>query len=258
MPRGYFLVAENKEISWDIKCELHHEYAKEQVPQDQAELYIEIEQVNNVIRELKYTAESRKKEYSQKLLTLAQAGLIGETAQPNLAKLSLKELKEEILIREGGRIKNKYMIKLGIIALALGFISIIIGASILDNCYKTFSAYFFVWAGAMAGTWISFGVRKISIRFEDLHMIEEDRMNPFIRLMFIGLTSVLLLLFLKSGIVTITVGTFNSVSIDTNIEFQLLLGSIAGLAEYKLTIDLFNKASSILKLSNSSNNTQNF
>jgi hypothetical protein len=209
---------------------------------------LEVELLNSMIKELKYTDEERRREYFYKLLSLARVGLVGETAQPKLAMLSLNKLKEEIMIREASKIKNKHMIRLGIPALAMGSISAVIGLHVIhfSNVLK-FGLYFFVWTGAMAGAWLSFGVRKISLSFEELSIIEKDLVSPTLRLIFVGVASLFLTLFLKSGIVSLTVGSLNTNSIDSNIEFQFLLGSIAGLLESKLAIDLSNQVLNIFK-----------
>ena len=110
---GYFIVNSNPECEkFDIKCELHPERTKRQIPKEQQELYLEIESTNNILKSLNNTKDEIKKKYFEKLLTLAQAGLVGETAQPQLALSTLCKLKDEIILIEGKRIKNEYMKKL--------------------------------------------------------------------------------------------------------------------------------------------------
>lgn len=100
--RGYFIVYENTaNEDFDVKFELHPDLAKNEVPDEQQVLYIEVEKANNVIRSLNNSDYIVKKKYFDKLLSLAQAGLVGETAQPNLALKSLHELKDEVLSVRG-------------------------------------------------------------------------------------------------------------------------------------------------------------
>lgn len=105
--QGYFVVSENKDELFDIKCELHPEHAKESIPTEQETLYTEIESTNNIIKSLHNTKDEIKSKYFNKLLSLSQAGLVGETAQPNLASKSLIKLKDEMVLVEGQRIKNE-------------------------------------------------------------------------------------------------------------------------------------------------------
>jgi hypothetical protein len=55
----------------------------------------------------------------------------------------------------------------------------------------------------MAGVRLSFGARKTSIRFEDLHILEEDRLEPLVRLVFAGLLTLVLALLFSTQAVTI-------------------------------------------------------
>ena len=104
--KGYFVVCSNQNEQFDINCSLHPEYAKETVPIEQETLYVDVESTNNVIKSLNNTKDEVKTKYFNKLLSLAQAGLVGETAQPRLASKSLDKLKDEMILIEGRRIKN--------------------------------------------------------------------------------------------------------------------------------------------------------
>lgn len=100
--------------------------------------------------------------YFRQLLLLAQLGLTGPNAQPDLARNTLTLLKEDIVTHEGGRVKNHYMKKLGAWAFVLGAVSAILGLAFryYPESPATFSAYCFLWTACMAGVWLSFGARK--------------------------------------------------------------------------------------------------
>ncbi|OSA97797.1 UNVERIFIED_ORG: hypothetical protein B2H98_06950 [Clostridium botulinum] len=245
--QGCFLVSKKQGSKYDIDCARIDEYCKDGIPVEQHNLYCSVEDVAKVIRSLKMTNDDIKNEYFSKLLTLSQAGLVGKNAQPELAMDSLEKLKAEMLVNESGRIKNKYMIHLGIAG-----VSIIALASILSLMFyhlgiSYLNKYIFIFQGAMIGTWVSFGARKVELKFEELSIIEKDRLNPLIRLIFIGISSEILFLFINSEIVTFQVGNISSGNIANSVDLQVLLGVISGLLEYKLAIDVFNKANSIIK-----------
>ena len=137
--QGYYIVSSNsKNEKYDIRCELHPERAKNEVPDEQQKLYIEVENANNIIKSLINSEDIVKEKYFQKLLSLAQAGLVGETAQPNLALKSLIKLKEEMILIEGQRIKNSYMRKLGLFALGISVCLVIIDYIIGDLMLTAF------------------------------------------------------------------------------------------------------------------------
>jgi hypothetical protein len=90
------------------------------IPTEQLELRDKCQAARSIIRIICPSGKSFR-EYFNHLLGLAQAGLLGETANPELAMRTLEELKQDITAREAGRIKNAYMKKLGIWA-AIGVV----------------------------------------------------------------------------------------------------------------------------------------
>jgi hypothetical protein len=248
--KGFFLVYENPGEKYDIKCELNANYANEQVPKEQQNLYVEVENACNIIKSLRNTDDTTKEKYFNKLLSLARVGLVGpgeNNAQPELALKSLEKLKEEVTMIEGYRIKNGYMKELGIKALIIsGIIGVIMLIVVGVFNIHEYDMYFITAVGALIGTWISFGVRKFSIDFFQLNIIEEDMMKPWIRLVYIAICSVVILLFINSGIVTIKIGNFALEEIRNNHEMQVVLGIICGLVESKIGINIYNKAITII------------
>lgn len=241
--KGYFLIRENPNESFDILCEINESLDGE-IPEPQALLYTEVESVSNIIKSLNNTEEESKRKYFDKLLSLAQAGLTSENAQTQTAMIALEKLKEEIIIVEGRRIKNQYMIKLGIIAVIMALILFIISLLLKKPIIDMFAI---TWIGALVGTWISYGARKFEIKLEDLSIIEKDMMEPSIRLIYIGLCTVIFEMFLIAGIVEIKIGTITTINIQNDIMTQFLLGIICGLVESKLGINVYNKAVSVIE-----------
>ena len=122
--KGCFVVYENEDEQFDIKCDLRPDIDVE-VPELQSLLYSEIENTSNVLKTLEKTSDDIKRKYFKKLLNLAQVGLVPQNgAQPKMAMIALEKLKNEMLRIEGKRIKNQYMKRLGITTIIL---SILIG-----------------------------------------------------------------------------------------------------------------------------------
>ncbi|HHD2969846.1 hypothetical protein ACV3K4_04370 [Clostridium perfringens] len=245
--QGCFIVSKNEDIEYDIKFSKYSEHCKDGIPKIQMELYQASEEISNVIRRLIDTDKSKKDEYFDKLLSATRAGLVGETAEPEEALKSLDILKNEMIANESGRIKNDYMTKLGKKAFVLILVSLFI--VLLINKFNIFylNKYFFIFQGAMIGTWVSFGARKIELSFEELGRIEVDSLRPLIRLIFIGICSIIVYLFISCGIVSFEIGGFSSDNFTNSIEAQYLLGIICGLLEYKIAINIYNKATNIMK-----------
>lgn len=205
--KGYFVVYENEDEQFDIKCDLRPD-VEDEVPELQSLLYSEIENTCNVLKALDNTSDEIKRKYFKKLLSLAQVGLVPEnSAQPKMAMVALDKLKTEMLHIEGKRIKNRYMKRLGITAIIL---SAIVGCMmcLLFHLLKSnvFCMMGYTWFGAMIGAWVSYGARKFQLEFEDMSLIEKDMLEPIIRLIYIGICSLIFELFLSCGFATITVG----------------------------------------------------
>lgn len=244
--KGCYLVHENKNEKFDIQCELRQGVTE--IPDIEKKLYGDVESACSVIKSLNGTTEEVKRKYFNKLLSLAQVGLVPEDgAQPEVAGTALERLKEEIIIAEGRRIKNQYMKRLGIDALILGVLMIIL-RQISAYCFKNefISMFATTWIGTMIGTWISYGARKFEIEFKDLAVIEKDMMDPWIRLIYIGLATFAFEMFFMTGIITVSIGKISTADISGNYEIQLVIGLICGLVESRIGVNIYKKAKSAI------------
>lgn len=134
-------------------------------PKDQATLWLDIERVVETLKQLFPERGPRFESYLEDAFSLSSVGLVGPMAQPATAVLALQSLKETILANEAGRVKNTHLIELGRWALALGAAATVLGLVLhgLDrkgwlssvNC-ALLGQFCYAWAGAMAGTWVSF------------------------------------------------------------------------------------------------------
>lgn len=249
MSQGCFDVELNPKNKFDIKIKVVAQFAEEGIPEDQKRLYCEIENTISILESLHETDSDTKLRYFDKLESLAKAGLMTTSAQPELALMALESLKQEVLTNEGSRIKNSYMLKLGEYAICIAISFLIIIAIIRhSNPNNPLLKYLYTFIGSMPGTWISFGVRKVDLSFEELSVIENDKVNPFIRLIFIGLSAMILVLFIDVGVVSFSFGGFNTDNISHSIKDALFLGVISGLIESKLAMSIFKKANNIMDL----------
>lgn len=245
--RGAFKVYRDLNNKRDIRFEQVEEVA---IPEEQLQLRDEIDQALTVIRMLFPDNNSQFEEYFRPLLSLAQTGLVGESADARLASRALLTLKNEIVAREGGRIKNQYMKKLGIYAFCMALPTVIIGVCLykIYPVLNVLTSFLFLWSGCLAGVWLSFGARKIFIKFEDLNILEKDRLNPIIRLVFTGLLTLIIGLLLSTKAIVINIGGITTENITSNIQIAMLIGLLCGFSEQALSAKVSKHASSILEL----------
>lgn len=253
MAKGAFVVYRDKENPRDIHFQLASGDINS-VPEEQLNLKTEIDKVLIVLRMLFSEKDNgRFEEYFQPLLSLAQVGLVGDNPQPKLSEHTLTELKNEIVAREGGRVKNKYMKRLGINAISIGCLPLI--AALILNWLapqlQVFKNFLLLWFGCMAGVWLSFGARKIRFRFEDLHIPEEDRLEPLVRLVFTGLITIIFGLLFSTGAVEVKVGGILLADFTQNSQIALLFGMVLGFSETILPSILASKASAFLRMEQS-------
>ena len=244
---GYFLVIKNPNDEFDIQCQIN-EKATGKPPKEYIDLYNDIESASSIIKSLDKTSVEIKRKYFDKLLSLAQAGLVSSCANPELAGGALKKLKEEVIIVEGRRIKNGYMKRLGIVAIIISAISIIafLIAHLGFDCKSEYLAFLLLGTGAMVGAWVSFGARKFKIQFEELSIIEKDQMEPIIRLLFIYLSTCIFALFMMTGILQIKIGNVDTKNFTTDYKVSLLVGSICGLVESRIGVKIYKHADNMV------------
>lgn len=223
MAQGAFIVFRDEKDPRDIHFKLASE-GNAPVPGDQLTLRDEIDKTLTVLRGIFPPNDQRFEEYFRPLLSLAQAGLVGNAAQPELAQRALMTLKEQIVAREAGRIKNQYMKRLGLRAVMLGApaLALAVGLSFLASWLETARSFLVLWSGCMAGVWLSFGARKTVLKFEELHIPEEDRLEPIVRLCFGGLLTVIIGLLFSTKAVVITLGSVESWHFVKNSELAVV------------------------------------
>lgn len=225
-----------------------------EISKEQEELYISIEDIMSIINSSTLINDKSKKYYIDKLYDIALTGLSIDATEvyPELAFKALEKLKEEILLRESSKVKNRYMGKLGrnVVGQTLFLLLLILGLNNFQYVNKdianNLSSYGYVYIGTIVGAWISFGVRKPNLFFEELSIIESDGLSPKIRLIYVGLCSIIIFLFLKTEIVVISINNISTSDIKQSIEMQLALGASIGLIEYKISEKLFKKANLVI------------
>jgi len=250
LPKTYWVVSERD--GQDGRKDIYFGVITPGCPPEQLALKNEIDRTLDALKLIYRTDDRNFTEYFEKLLGLAQVGLVGANPAINVATSALEGLKAEIVNREGGRVKNGYMYKLG--RWALGFLIVfvvlyLVACSRFVSVAPVFFVYrdiFLVWAGSMAGAWASFASRKVVLGFFDLAVVEDDRVEPPLRLVFtIVMTGFLSLIFI-TGMTNVIFGTLKASDILHSGPTALLMGGFAGLAEKTLPATVMQNVQSFI------------
>jgi hypothetical protein len=106
MAKGYFWVAQDQGDPKDIHFKQIELASGETVPDDQLELKDRIESALTTIRSLFDTNEQHFARYFRPLLSLAQLGLVGNSANPAVATRALTALKNEMWFGRAAPLKT--------------------------------------------------------------------------------------------------------------------------------------------------------
>ena len=250
--QGYWIVSER--AGADERRDINFQKFNGEVPGDQTKLKNDVERTLSSLYILYPTARDKQKfdAYFDKLLSLSQVGLVGVRPSTTTAADALASLHSEILDQEAGRVKNSYLRRVGLWGLALLAPTVVISvvltiwvpASGLRDVYRNVAL---IWSACMVGTWLSVASRKLTMSFFDLAKLEEDRLDPSIRLVFTGLLTAVLALLLYTGVVTITVGAFHANDWSKLPQNSLLLGALAGIGEKALPANILPHAAALLR-----------
>lgn len=235
--KGFFRVFRDRENQKDIHFEQIELEEGEIIPEEQMKLRDEVDNAKTTISMLFLHEPEKFEEYFKSLLSLAQLGLVGKSANPALAMRALHSLKQEILAREGGRIKNQYMKELGKTSILFGLPILLLAIVVTQyaNDLEILQSFLFLWVGSMGGVWLSFGSRKIELKFEELNVLEKDRLNPSIRVIFAGLLTIVIGLLISTKAVVFELGGLSTNSFIGSVEVSLLIGVFCGLSEQVLS-----------------------
>lgn len=190
-------------------------------------------------------------EYVDKLSGIAQIGL--EDPHTTLAKLALAELRNEFVAREAGRIKNRYVRWLGLWAglATVLFLAVYVLITRLHGAFwwQHHKAFLLAAAGAAIGTWVSFSVRQVQLSFDDLLMLEEDALDPPLRVLFVVAMTMTACLLFWTGAMNLEIGSLKTKqeAFGGSGSVALLVGVFAGLSERALATAISGRAAAFVK-----------
>lgn len=258
MAQGAFTLDYDEEGEPKRKCGINFQVnpGVDPTPEDQAALMLDIDRVVATLNRLFPLGGPRFERYFEDAFSLASAGLVGPNAQPLTAARALQNLKDEVLINEAGVVKNKHLLELGYWALYFTLGAVALGLAFHGMAERGWlpkvntrllGQFCYAWAGAMAGTWVSFGYRKAQFTFEDLGRPEADYLWSSVRLIFTGLQTVIIGLLLVLEIVNISFGKISTAHFATSVELAVVIGLLCGFSEQTLPSAIAKQASAIFQ-----------
>jgi hypothetical protein len=217
------------------------------VSEEQTDFKVEIDRTLTVINQVLRPEEKRSKwlldlnrdkrtRYLRGLKGICHIGLEHEQpSQLTLAKKSLESFREEFVTNEAGTVKNKYLWRLGWRCLVMSAIASLAYVFVrsLDTTHPLhyFRNFLILVAGAGVGTWLSIALRRVIVTFLDLAALEEDRLDPTIRVLFVTALTCIVGLLIWTGAVSLGIGQFTTTQFPVSGPTALLIGLLLGIAE---------------------------
>lgn len=246
MTEGAFEISNEEDLeNYDIKPKDNVE-----VPKTQREFQQRVYATRGVLKLLREQGvfeneQTVLKEFQTRILETARAGLT-EYVQLELAVGALEQVREELVIRKGKRVVYRYLTRLAWWCLSGVGVGVLF---VLASAYKLapwLVGYGPVLIGAMAGAWLSVASGRRDVAFEDLPNFLGSKVEPAVRMAFVGLLAMIVALFIELGAVTITVGNLAFVDFSTSTTAALLLGVITGIGERALSVRIIQRAREIV------------
>lgn len=225
------------------------------IPPEKQRFKLDVDRTSLVIRTVLLDRNRKAKlpparldEYLFALAKIAEVGLMTRhPSQTSFAALALSGLKDEFVAREATGVKNDYVFRLGLSGLVVVLICMVGYAAIdlsdidSNSVPYRFRNFFLVATGAAIGTWLSFSLRRVVLTFDDLALLEEDRLNPGFRMIFmVALTAIVGLLF-WTGAIAVEIGGLSSEFMASGSR-ALLIGALCGIAERAVTTAVTKRA----------------
>jgi hypothetical protein len=196
-------------------------------------------------------------QYLRKLAGIARIGLEGSQVQ--LATLALDGMRADFVAQEAGRIKNAYIRSLGLAAgiaalLCFGTYAIIeISGAVATSFWVRHQVFLLAAGGAAVGTWLSFSIRRVTLAYEELGRLEDDLLDPSIRVLFVTCLTVTVCLLFWTGAMNVEIGNLKTDALNkktAGVEFgavALLVGIFCGIAERALATAVSGRAAAFVR-----------
>jgi hypothetical protein len=205
--------------------------------------------------------------YYVQLLNLAQLGLVGPNASPDVAKRALQSTTADLIDAEGSAVKNGHLARLARVAVVLSIPCMLLYvalrltgrarcvASILHKLSVDsvqMSSFMLLWVGCFVGVVLSYGSRTTRMTLDDLIVTDTDYLLPAARHLFAGTLTMILGILLCLGVVEVKIAGASTRQLIADPMIAFLIGTLCGISELVLPGAVAKRADSVLGLKNSS------
>jgi len=189
------------------------------------------------------------------LTKLAQVGLVGESPHIDLSVKALLQMKSEIVNLESSKIKNKYLMELGLVTLfyfgvfLIGyFVLNYFGSKNIESNLKVASNFSLLLSCSCVGVWLSTTLSKTFLKFEDLNSLQNNQLVPHLKLIFTSLITLVFGFLFYAEVLSLEVGNISTNEIFKKESVAIIFGTLLGLNERTLGLSIINKSRDYLKL----------
>lgn len=223
------------------------------IPEEQREIANGVYHALGVLKQLRDQTlldpweddDSAYAEFRDRLCQVARAGLTLEHVETRQAMEALQQIREEVSTRLGRTIKFRYLRNLAAWA-AGGIIVGLIIAGLAQQGFAGLAGYGWVIVGSMIGAWVSVAATRRTIVFEEMPNFLDSKIEPFVRLLFVGFLAATFTLFIDLEVIQLTMAGVNFLTFDTDIRVALLLGVIAGISEKAVSLRVIDRAQKVI------------
>jgi hypothetical protein len=236
------------------------------VPQDQLDLKRDVERALFAISRLFIQGgkqDAKFRPYYAQLLSLAQVGLAGPNAAPEVARRALQSATADLIDSEGAAVKNGHLARLAWFGCLLS-LPCLVGYCLLrlgrqsDWVVKVLhtlsvdpiqmSSFMMLWVGCFVGVVLSYGARTTKMTLEDLIVTDADYLFPIARHLFAGGITMILGILLYLHVFEIKIAGVSSALFVANPMVAFLLGALCGISELVLPGAITKRADRVMGL----------
>jgi hypothetical protein len=219
------------------------------IPEDKRKVTQGVYEARNVLKLLKeargFGTQGTYDEFMKRVIQAGRAGCVAPYVDTSGASGALEQIRADIVRRVGTPLAYRYLRSLAGWALAgvgLGLIVVIIGY----NALPPIVGYGWVVIGAMVGAWFSVAASRWQIAFETIPDYLDWYYEPFVRMLFVGILAGAFALFLDLSVLSMKIGNLDLADFNKSVGVAILVGFIAGIGERALSVQLLERAQTIL------------
>jgi hypothetical protein len=115
----------------------------------------------------------------------------------------------------------------------------------VDGIVQDHNSFCLVGGAAAVGTWLSFSIRRVTLSFDDLAVLEEDLLDPSLRVIFVVALTMAACLLFETKALNIEIGELKTSQLSG--ATALLVGVFFGLSERALATAVSGRATAFVK-----------